>query len=161
MSPTCRRSRSATLCSFGARRCQWKNWRAPPAPLPTNYCAGSASGCRSNQAEPKSALALEKSHLHASQLDDIIVGQPPRLGTDWHAVDEREVIFLLAIDMDNEVAAGPSRDGRHLYARTSERGQGLGQFQLAAGKGARQHLQLGLLQRRAASQGATGTAAFG
>src|SRR5690606_5117128 len=79
-----------------------------------------------------------------------------RLVPDRRAVHQREVPRRAAVDVDDEVALGAPRDGGNLHAGAPERGQSLGEFEFAAGEGAREHLQLGGLERRLAfGQGAT------
>jgi len=70
--------------------------------------------------------------------------------SDGRAIDQREVVRRVAVDVHDEEPVLATRDGGHLDARPSERGQRLVQFELAAGEGTGEHLQLGLLDRRLA-----------
>ncbi len=89
-----------------------------------------------------SSLAQEEAHLHAGELNDVVVLQLARLSADRHAVHEREAFGLAALDVHDVVALGAPRDGGNLHARTAERRQRFDELELAAGERARQHLQL-------------------
>src|SRR5579859_3044235 len=92
-------------------------------------------------------LALEEPHLHAGELNDVVVVEPTRLRTDGDAIHLREVVVLAAVDVHDEVALGAPRDRRDLHAGAAERGERLGQFKLAAGKRAGEYLELGFRER--------------
>src|SRR6185437_1175414 len=118
----------------GERTCRWRKSPATPARFPTSCFAESASGCRWSCASagrrharknpafcapPELADGLNSAqiaagdlrqsiekepHLHARQLNDIVVAQALGLAADGRAVDEREVVALAAVDVDYEVA---------------------------------------------------------
>src|SRR5580704_178 len=90
----------------------------------------------------------KETHLHARKLDHVVVIQTGRLRANGRAVDEREVIALAAVDVDDEIAFSTPCDRGDLDARAAERGECLIQFELAARKRAGEHLQFRLLQSR-------------
>ena len=91
---------------------------------------------------PPPGSALEEPHLHARQLDHVVVDQAAGLGADRRAIDQRIVVGPVGLDVHDVEAVGAARDGGDLHARAAQRGQRLGQLQLAAGECAGQHLQL-------------------
>src|SRR4051794_7715812 len=122
--------------------------------------AVSASGSRSNfvssrnprcsnenPGEPDAASANEKPHLHARQLDDVIVSQPGSLSANGCAIEQRIVVNLAAVDMDDEVAFRPASDRRDLNTWTAQRSQSFVQLELATRERTREHLQLRLFER--------------
>src|ERR1700748_3374571 len=74
----------------------------------------------------------KKAHLHARELDDVVVIQSGRLRTDGRAIDEREVIALAAVDVDDEIAFRAPSDRGDLDSRAAERGECLIQLELPA-----------------------------
>src|SRR5580700_1595880 len=84
---------------------------------------------------PRSRLALEEPHLHAGELDHVVVVEAACLRTDGNAVDLRVVVFLAAVDVHDEVPFGAPRDRGDLHTGTAEGGERLGQFELSARKG--------------------------
>ena len=70
---------------------------------------------------PGACSAREKSHLHASELQNIVVSQLACLGADGLAVDQRVITFFAAFDVHDEISFSPTRDRCHLYARSAER----------------------------------------
>src|SRR3984957_2178985 len=112
------------------------------APSRTN--SNATGSPRRSLTQRPSGSALEEPHLHAGQLHDVIVVEPPRLRPDRHSIDLRIIVFLTAVHVHDEVAFGAPRNGRHLHAPTAEGGERLGEFQFASGESTPQPLQLGL-----------------
>src|SRR5258706_4414169 len=86
----------------------------------------------------RTALGLEEEfHLHAGQLDHVVVLERVRRGADFLAVDGGT---LVAFDVREEVALRPAREHRDLHAGLAERGERLGELELLAGVAAREEL---------------------
>src|SRR5688572_24263609 len=83
-------------------------------------------------------LLDEELHLHAGQLDHVVIVELTRLRVEHLAVHHREV---RAFDVGNEVALRTPRDHGYLQARLAQRGQVLGELDFFAGAGAGQYLQ--------------------
>src|SRR5258708_5482707 len=94
---------------------------------------------------------VEKLHLDARDLDQVVVAQRARLGAERGAVQGR---VGRALYVGDEVAVGALGDDRHLQARLADRGEVLGEVQGAPGGGPGEHLDRGLAQRRRAGGGA-------
>src|SRR6185437_6775464 len=94
-------------------------------------------------------LVQEEPHFHARQLNDIVVAQPLGLAADRRAVDEREVVALAAVHVDDEVAFRPAGDRGDLHAGPPQGRECFVELQLAAREGSREDLQLRFLHRRA------------
>ena len=80
---------------------------------------------------------IDELHLHAGQLDHVLVAQWVRGRTEVGAVDSRE---HLALDMRDEVAGWPARDHGDLVAGTADGRERLYRRQFAARIGAAQDL---------------------
>src|SRR5918992_4988918 len=79
----------------------------------------------------------EKFHLHAGELDDVVILERVRRRADLLPV---HVGAGGALDMGDEVALRAAGEHRHLHARLAERGERLGELELLAGVGAREKL---------------------
>src|SRR4051812_42887042 len=79
----------------------------------------------------------EEFHLHAGELDDVVILEPVGRRADLLAV---HVGPRRALDMGDEVALRPAREDRHLHARLAERGERLGELELLAGVRPREKL---------------------
>src|ERR1700722_15162819 len=126
-------------------------WLQPPRfgrPWRSNSNAAESLPNRRRPLERHQPLALEEPHLPARELPPIVVVQPSSLRSDRYTVDLRIVVFLAAVHVHDEVAFGAAGNGRNLHARTAQSSERLGELEFAAGKGAAQHLELGLRQRR-------------
>src|SRR5690606_20662210 len=84
----------------------------------------------------------EEAHLHARELNDVVVVQLARLRADRGAVHERKALARSVLDVHDEVAFRAARDRRDLDTRPAERRQRLRERELAAGERAGEHLQL-------------------
>src|ERR1700722_4604395 len=100
MSPTFRNRGSAPAACCGVRDCRWRRSPPTPAPFPTKCSAECGNACRTRRSEGPSAL--EEPHLDSGQLDDIVVVQPRGLRTNGRAIEQREVVGLLAVHVDDE-----------------------------------------------------------
>src|SRR6185295_5270636 len=78
---------------------------------------------------PPRLLFQEKLHLHAGELDHVVVVQLVRLRIQRLAVHHREIT---AFDVRYEIALGAARDDRHLDAGLAQRREVLGELQLLA-----------------------------
>src|SRR3954465_7895550 len=79
----------------------------------------------------------EEFHLHAGELDDVMILERVRRRADLLPV---HVGARRALDVGDEVALRPARKDRDLHARLAERSERLGELELLAGVGARQEL---------------------
>src|SRR5580704_4831316 len=140
MSPIFPNPGSARAACYGVRDCRWRRSPPTPAPFPMKCSAACGNACRTRRSEAPSAL--EEPHLDPGQLDHIVVAEPGGLRTDRIAIEQREVVGLLAVHVDDEVAVLAVGDGGDLNAGPTQGGQRLVQFQLTTGEGARKHLQL-------------------
>src|ERR1700691_482168 len=134
MSPICPNPILARAACCGDRDCRWKRSPPRPAPFPMKCSAACDSACRTRPSE-RSAIrrgpsALEESHLHPGKLDDIVVVEPGGLRTDRIAIEQWEVVGLLAVHVDDEVPVLTVGDGSDLDSGASQCRQGLVQLQL-------------------------------
>src|SRR5207244_4086992 len=79
----------------------------------------------------------EEFHLHAGELDDVVVLERVRRRPDLLAV---HVGAVGALDVSDEIPLRAAGEHRDLYAGLAERGERLGELELLAGVGARQEL---------------------
>src|SRR6266850_1479564 len=91
---------------------------------------------RRGGSRPGSAFE-EEFHLHAGELDDVVVLERSRRRSDLLAVDRWAV---RAFDVRDEVALRPAREHRYLHARLAEGGEGFVELELLAGVAARKQL---------------------
>src|SRR5215218_7841657 len=100
---------------------------ARPSAIRTRCCL---NWCRRVGGESPRSDLDEEFHLHAGQLDQIVVLERMRSGADCIAVDRR---MHGTLDVGNEVALrAPGQDG-NLNARFPERSERLGQLELFPG----------------------------
>src|SRR5882672_12814684 len=81
------------------------------------------------QEQPVSSL--EEPHLHAGQLDHIVVDELACLAADGGAVDQRKVVRRIAVHVHDEEPFLAARDRGDLDAGPAERRQRLVQLELA------------------------------
>src|SRR3954470_21129407 len=93
---------------------------------------------------PPSSLQKEF-HLHAGELDHVVVLERSRRRSDLLAVQRRA---RRAFDVGNKVALRPARQHRDLNARLAERGERLIELELLAGVAAREELDRAQWLRR-------------
>ena len=73
--------------------------------------------------ESGQTLAIDEAQLSKNpiltpgELHHVVVVEPAGLRTDGHAIDQRVIVFLAAVDVHDEIALGAARDRRDLYAR--------------------------------------------
>src|SRR3989442_11208720 len=72
----------------------------------------------------------EEFHLHACELDDVMVLERVRRRPDLLAV---HVGAVRALDVSDEITLRAAGEDRHLHARLTERGERLGELELLAG----------------------------
>ena len=89
-----------------------------------------------------SILAFKKSHLHARKQNDVVVAEFARLLACRRAVHEWIVVRLAAVDMDDEITVGTTRDCGDLYTRSSQCRERLVQLELASRERTAEHLEL-------------------
>src|SRR5688572_6585066 len=79
----------------------------------------------------------EEFHLHARELDDVVVLERVRRRPDLLTV---HVGAARALDVRDEVTLRAAGEDRHLHARLAKRSERLGELELLAGIGAREKL---------------------
>src|SRR5581483_10669104 len=109
--------------------CRWRRSPATRARSLTSCYAGSVNACRWSSVD-------EESHLHARKLNHIVVGKSGGLRPDRRAVQQREIVLLAAVHMDDVIALGPAGNGGNLYTGAAQCGQRLIELELAACEGA-------------------------
>src|SRR6185312_2630958 len=111
-----------------------KSVMAMPARIRTRRCFTQSSGARTRR---RPSTLVEKLHLDARDLHEIVIFQRVRRRADGLAVDGGA---LRALHVGDEVPLRPARQHRDLHARLAERGEGLGELELLAGVAARKKL---------------------
>src|SRR5579862_475154 len=111
----------------------------------------SAGGRKAAPPGPRSRL-VEELHLHAGDLDQVVIAELASLGPEGAAVQCR---VGGALHVSDEVAVRSLGDDGDLHARLADRGEVLGQVERATRGCAREHLDRRFAQRPRSRRGTT------